>query len=80
MTNSSTDSYEKCRFLKDDYIECRTHRLENYKNFLIRKNMEETGKVEEFEGLPFVKKRQFLTPKVLGLVDGDDDPINVVRL
>ncbi|CDK28554.1 unnamed protein product [Kuraishia capsulata CBS 1993] len=79
MTNAKHTTFEPCQLLKDDYIECRKTRIERYKVFLMEKQIEESGKNKEEVGAPFVKKKQYLTPKTLGLVDGDDHSIKYER-
>ncbi|ANZ77540.1 Subunit of mitochondrial NADH:ubiquinone oxidoreductase (complex I) [Komagataella phaffii CBS 7435] len=80
MTNAKHDSYEPCNNLKNDYLECRKHKVERYKAFLMQKHAEELGKDPEEIGAPFVRKRRFLTSKTLGLVDGDDYEIGVEKI
>ncbi|GME89677.1 unnamed protein product [[Candida] boidinii] len=76
MTSSKNPSNEPCQHLKNDYIECRRHKVESYKMFIMEKHLEERGLDKEELGAPFVKKRDYLTPKTLGLVNGDDHAIN----
>lgn len=77
MTSSSTKNNGECAPFLDDYVECRRHRLETYKATIIREHLEHSDLDVEKVGAPFVKKRDYLTPKTLGLVNGDDHAIAV---
>ncbi|ODV85006.1 hypothetical protein CANARDRAFT_28731 [[Candida] arabinofermentans NRRL YB-2248] len=79
MTNINTKSNDECAMLRNDYIECRRHRLETYKMFVVSKHLEEERDDlnKDDIGAPFVKVRDYLTPKTLGLVNGDDRAIAV---
>ncbi|KAG7706174.1 hypothetical protein KL948_004042 [Ogataea haglerorum] len=76
MTSSTIADRTECLPLRQDYIECRKHRLETYKMFIVEKHLEERVDLDRDEvGAPYLKRRDFLTPKTLGLADGDDKPI-----
>ncbi|GME90955.1 unnamed protein product [Ambrosiozyma monospora] len=77
MTNANVKNNDECNNFKNDFIECRRHRLETYKMVIMQQHLEKDRKdlnVEEL-GAPYVKKRDYLTPKTLGLVNGDDHAI-----
>lgn len=78
MTSSAHSSFQPCEIYKNDYIECRKHILERYKMFILHNKMKESG--NEDIGAPYVKQRKFLTPKTLGIPEGDDTAINVSKL
>lgn len=77
MTSASTKSNGECAPFMDDYVECRRHRLETYKATIVQEHLQQKGLDAEQLGAPYVKKREFLTPKTLGLVGGDDHSITV---
>lgn len=81
MTNENTKNNEECKAFIDDYVECRRHRLESYKMIIMQQHLakDRTDLDAEKVGAPYVKKRDYLTPKTLGLVGGDDHSIATVK-
>ncbi|ODV95687.1 hypothetical protein PACTADRAFT_50374 [Pachysolen tannophilus NRRL Y-2460] len=80
MTNDKNDSYKPCELFKNDYIECRKHKLERYKMFLMKNELQQQEIDEAKVGNPYVRKRQYLTPKTLGLVDDEYDTDREINL
>lgn len=81
MTNANTKNNEECKPFLDDYVECRRHRLETYKMVIVKQHLEKDRTDLDVEkiGAPYVKKRDYLTPKTLGLVGGDDHAIQTAK-
>lgn len=82
MTNPDTKSNSECANFRNDYVECRRHRIETFKMTIMKEHLERDRPdlKEEDIGAPFVKKRDFLTPKTLGLVGGDDHAVAFRKL
>lgn len=82
MTNENTKSNEECQAFIGDYVECRRHKLETYKMVIVQQHLAKDRKDLDVEsvGAPYVKKRDYLTPKTLGLIGGDDHAIQTAKL
>ncbi|GMM28414.1 hypothetical protein DAMA08_011300 [Martiniozyma asiatica (nom. inval.)] len=78
MTSSNTKSNDECNLFLNDYVECRRHKLEAYKVTVMQQHLAKDTDLDiEKVGAVWVKKRDYLTPKTLGLVGGDDMAIAV---